>query len=146
MADGRHSALHPIDIDQVLASPKAYFDAPADVLSHPALSNKFKLRILHEWEVDARLLAEADSEGMGGGEETMLARVRTALRELDADAADGSIHLTSQGEGQGLIEDVRTEFRSIRVAIRALPLTLSLGAFAVGWLCGRLSPRAKRHT
>jgi hypothetical protein len=73
----------PIDIDAALANPSAYFAQPQDVLAYPGLSRELQLKLLRQWEQDARELAEAESEGMGGGEESMLGRVCQALRALD---------------------------------------------------------------
>ena len=72
----------PIDIDSALANPSACFTQPQDVLAYPGLSRELQLKLLHQWEQDARGLAEAESEGMGGGEESMLGRVRQAIRAL----------------------------------------------------------------
>jgi hypothetical protein len=73
----------PIDIDAALANPSAYFAQPQDVLAYPGLSRELQLKLLRQWEQDARELAEAESEGMGGGEESMLGRVCQARRALD---------------------------------------------------------------
>jgi len=68
----------PVDIDSLLANPSAYFDQPGDILDS-SLSRTAQRKLLHQWDQDARLLAEAESEGMGGGEESMLSRVRRAI-------------------------------------------------------------------
>src|SRR5271166_3016325 len=73
----------PIDIDAALANPSAFFAQPRDVLAHAGLSRELQLKLLRQWEQDARELADAESEGMGGGEESMLGRVAQALRALD---------------------------------------------------------------
>ena len=128
-----------IDIEAALANPSAYFTQPQDVLACPGLSRELQLKILRQWEQDARELAEAESEGMGGGEESMLGRVRQALRTLDLTqktvageaqiAASRVQHAASQIQG-GVIE--------IREVIRAQPITAALFMFAVGYLFGRL--------
>ena len=128
-----------IDIEAALANPSAYFTQPQDVLACPGLSRELQLKILRQWEQDARELAEAESEGMGGGEESMLGRVRQALRTLDLTpktvageaqiAASRAKHAASQIQG-GVIE--------IREVIRAQPITAALFMFAVGYLFGRL--------
>ena len=128
-----------IDIDAALANPSAYFTQPQDVLAYSGLSRELQLKILRQWEQDARELAEAESEGMGGGEESMLGRVRQALRTLDLTpktvageaqiAASRAKHAASQIQG-GVIE--------IREVIRAQPITAALFMFAVGYLFGRL--------
>ena len=71
-----------LNIQMALLDPKAYFNEPRDVLTHPALSRDTKLALLRQWELDARNLSTAEYEGMGGGEESMLARVEQAINVL----------------------------------------------------------------
>jgi hypothetical protein len=66
-------------------NPVAFFDQPNSVVQHPALSRKQKLTILKNWERDARGLAVAEEEGMAGGEESMLSRIRGAINDLGED-------------------------------------------------------------
>jgi hypothetical protein len=68
----------PVDIDSLLANPSAYFAHPSDILDS-GLSRTAQRKLLHQWDQDARLLAEAETEGMSGGEESMLSRVRRAI-------------------------------------------------------------------
>jgi len=74
----------PFDLQSVLQDPTSTFKEPAEVLSYPGLSREQRLLILEHWEGDARNLAVAEEEGMIGGEESLLARVRRALIELGA--------------------------------------------------------------
>jgi hypothetical protein len=67
-------------------NPVAFFDQPRAVVTHPQLSRQQKLKILTNWERDARGLAVAEEEGMSGGEESLLSRIRGAIHDLDADA------------------------------------------------------------
>ena len=60
------------------------YEAPADVLADTTLSDAQKRRILESWERDARELAVAEDESMGGGEPNDLHRVLQALAELPA--------------------------------------------------------------
>jgi hypothetical protein len=60
------------------------YKAPHDVLADTALSDAQKRRILESWERDARELAVAEDESMGGGEPNDLDRVLQALAELPA--------------------------------------------------------------
>jgi hypothetical protein len=76
--------LATIDVDKVLMDPRSAFDLPAEVLADRRLDPDVKLEILMRWEQDARLLAEAESEGMGGGEPSMLRRVLEAIAALKA--------------------------------------------------------------
>ena len=71
-----------IDIDAALANPTTFFAQPQDVVTHPRLTWALKWKLLRQWEQDARELVEAEGEGMGGGEESMLGRVRHAIRTL----------------------------------------------------------------
>ena len=66
------------DLDEVMRDPRAFFPEPRDVVAHPQLSRKHKLAILRQWEQDAIRLSTSEAEGMGGGEESMLARVESS--------------------------------------------------------------------
>jgi hypothetical protein len=139
----------PIDIDAALINPSAYFDQPQDVLAHPGMSRKFQLKLLQQWEHDARLLAEAEGEGMGGGEESMLGRVRQALRTLEASEAQASIGTGARNVAGGLAEAAshvrhagsRTQERvtEFRAFMRAQPITGALLMFVFGYLVGRIA-------
>jgi hypothetical protein len=69
-----------VDIEEALRNPKAFFSEPQDVVAHPQLSRERKLAILRRWEQDALRLSASESEGMGGGEESMLGRVERAIQ------------------------------------------------------------------
>ena len=71
-----------VDVEAALRDPKAFFAKPQDVAVHPQLSREEKLAILRQWQQDALRLAASESEGMGGGEESMLGRVEHAIRTL----------------------------------------------------------------
>lgn len=62
--------------------PHAHFDAPIDVVDDQALSRTQKATALDSLEQDARQMAAASSEGMGGGEPTDLRAVLTAQATL----------------------------------------------------------------
>jgi hypothetical protein len=81
-----------IDIDAALQSPASVFDQPMDVVKHTALNRDVKLKLLEQWERDARALAVAEEEGMIGGEESMLSRVHRAMRAMD-DRVDPAAHV-----------------------------------------------------
>jgi len=125
----------PMDIDAALANPSAYFGAPGDVLDS-GLSRTFQLKLLRQWEHDAQLLAQAESEGMTGGEENMLGRVGRALLAFDEretaerEAAGANAPKASAiGIGDGVAE--------LRRAIRARPIAASLLVLSLGFLVGR---------
>src|SRR5271165_6947031 len=137
----------PIDIDAALANPSAYFAQPWEVLAHPGLSRELQLKLLNQWEQDARGLAEAESEGMGGGEESMLARVlhaldhpqETSMNDTETGRAQASIGAAARSVAGGFQEAAsrvqhaasRTQggVTEIREVIRAQPITAVLLIF-----------------
>jgi hypothetical protein len=74
-----------IDLEKALLDPAGTFNQPDDIVRDRDLSRRDKLRLLTEWERGARELAVAEDEGMTGGEESMLNRVRRAIAALGAD-------------------------------------------------------------
>ena len=78
---GKESA---IELDRILRDPASRYSSPIDVVDDPRLSLEEKLRILRQWERDARSLAVAEEENMGGGEPSLLASVLEALGCLGA--------------------------------------------------------------
>ena len=71
-----------LDIDKALLDPAAVFSEPEEIVRTPGLARDLKLRLLEQWEREARALAVAEEEGMTGGEESMLGRVRRAIVAL----------------------------------------------------------------
>lgn len=65
-----------------LKRPDAHFTEPAEVVADGSLSHQEKAEVLDSLEQDARLLADATSEGMTGGELNKLHEVLTAKEEL----------------------------------------------------------------
>jgi hypothetical protein len=87
-----------IDIAKALLDPAAAFAEPADILRNDNLTPRVKLRLLEQWEREARALSVADDEGMVGGGESMLGRVRHAIAALGAaGGADQSGTATKHG-------------------------------------------------
>ena len=74
-----------LDLESAMADPSLAFGQPQDVVADQRLTIDFKVKVLKQWEADARQLAVAEEEGMTGGEESMLNRVRKALQALGAD-------------------------------------------------------------
>ena len=72
------------EFDRAVTRPWAVYKAPEDVLADTTLSDAQKRRILESWERDARELAVAEEENMGGGEPNDLDRVLQALAKLPA--------------------------------------------------------------
>ena len=77
----------PSDFDAALQDPQAFFAEPKEVTDCPQLSRKEKLAILLRWEQDALRLSASESEGMAGGEENMLGRVKQAILTLREEQA-----------------------------------------------------------
>jgi len=81
--------------DAKVRKPSAYFDEPHEVVADSSLSKSQKVETLDALEQDARQLAEASSEGMGGGErnklqEVLIAKDALALQSV-ADKPDETI-------------------------------------------------------
>jgi hypothetical protein len=72
------------DFERALLDPAAVFGRPADVLSAASLRAEQKIEILFRWAYDARELAVAEEEGMGGGETTDLGSIAAALHAIGA--------------------------------------------------------------
>ena len=68
-------------------SPTTVFDAPEDVVESADLTKKEKVRILDQWEADAKALHRATDEGMSGGKRPRLDEVKAAQTELDVKPA-----------------------------------------------------------
>ena len=68
-----------LDIEAALQHPKSFFAEPKDVVTHLTLSRDMKLKILREWQHDARRLSASEGEGFCGGEDSMLGRVEDAI-------------------------------------------------------------------
>ncbi len=73
------------ELDQAVARPWSEYKTPEAVLADQRLDAAQKRRILESWERDARELAVAEEENMGGGEPDMLGRVLEALSTLPAE-------------------------------------------------------------
>lgn len=65
-----------------ITRPDAHFAEPADVVADGSLSHREKSEVLDSLELDARLLADAASEGMSGGELNKLHDVLQAKDHL----------------------------------------------------------------
>ena len=71
-------------------SPTTEFDAPEDVVESDDLTRKEKVRILDQWEADAKALQTATDEGMSGGQRPRLDEVKEAQTQLDEKPAPPS--------------------------------------------------------
>jgi hypothetical protein len=78
--------------DEKVQKPSTYFDEPQEVVVDSSLSKPQKVEALETLEQDARQLAEASSEGMGGGEsnnlhDVLIAKDTLALQSVSDDDA-----------------------------------------------------------
>jgi len=85
------------NLEAALLDPALAFDQPKDVVAARDLSRDTKLKLLQQWERDARALSVAEEEGMTGGEESMLARVLRAQRELGVEESATPAQTTKHG-------------------------------------------------
>ena len=75
--------------DAKVQKPSTYYDEPHEVVADASLSKAQKVEALNALEQDARQLAEASSEGMGGGERNKLHDVLIAEEGLSVPPAAG---------------------------------------------------------
>lgn len=74
-----------IDVNKAKFDPSSIFLNPEEVLTEESLSREEKILILRQWEYDARQLAVAEEENMGGGSPNMLAEILETLNKLEAE-------------------------------------------------------------
>jgi hypothetical protein len=86
-----------VDFKKAMLDPAGTFAEPMDIVAHQELTRSQKLRLLEQWEREARSLAVAEEEGMTGGEESMLSRVRHAISALGAEAGERTGGSTKHG-------------------------------------------------
>ena len=89
------------DFAAALKDPKGTFKSPHLVLADARLSRSQKIELLKHWEQDARSLAVAEEEGMGGGESDMLQRVLLALKTICGDEEAATPAANKQGGSMG---------------------------------------------
>jgi hypothetical protein len=92
------TSAHAINTDLALTDPAKVFGTPDEVLACDSITKEQKRKILRRWEMDARLMAVAEEEGMTGGESNQLDLVGKALLELGEDKP----HHADQGAGNKL--------------------------------------------
>ncbi len=140
----------PVDVEAILADPTAAFAQPRDVLTDPRFSREIKLKILRQWEHDARSLATADNEGMSGGEESMHGRVLHAIQSLE-ESAGGGLAQTKENADEAASQLrnndswLTSTFRAVGCQViqgtRKQPIAALMIAAWIGYLCGRLRHR-----
>lgn len=89
------AARSDLRLDIALKDPSRQFDQPDHVVDHPGLTEAEKRKILRQWELDAKNLSIAEGEGMSGGEESKLRRVKTAIRRLGRPAKTNGTEVRS---------------------------------------------------
>jgi len=84
------------------ANPTRYYRRPGEVVRDRRLSRQQKLAILEAWELEARELAVASEENMGGGEPSLLDEVVQARLDLgdETDPAEDAGAPTKHGVRQ----------------------------------------------
>ena len=90
------ASVQQIDVRKALNDPASVFSEPAEVIASAALSHRQKVAVLERWETEARSLAVAEEEGMTGGKDSMLARVRRAVVALQGDDAEEKLTPTTK--------------------------------------------------
>ena len=91
---------HRVDLERALLDPPSCFDTPHDVLCSPELSQTQKIEILCRWAYDARELAVAEEEGMGGGDNTnnldaVVAALNSLVGSVDVEHSAPTKHAAS---------------------------------------------------
>lgn len=71
-----------MNIDKALQDPSAVFSQPADIIKADDISRDDKVRLLRQWEYDAREQSVAEEENMTGGPPVRLDEVLAALHKL----------------------------------------------------------------
>ena len=71
-----------MDIDRAILNPAGVFKVPSEVLESSDLTKVQKIKILRQWEYDARELEVAEEESMIGSNSHLLDQVQKALMEL----------------------------------------------------------------
>ncbi len=85
--------------DKALRDPAAVYASPAAILADSRLSTAQKLKLLRQWEADARELEVAEEEGMADGEPDRLGDVLLAIAQLAPGDAKHSEAPTKHGGG-----------------------------------------------
>lgn len=80
-------------VDKAIADPLRVFNTPMEVVEARELSREEKIKILENWELDARRLIESAGENMideKGRERDQLPEIQSALRKLGAKRDDAT--------------------------------------------------------
>jgi hypothetical protein len=77
-------------VNEAIADPSRMFPSPAAVVEAKDLSREEKIKILQNWELDAKRLLESADENMTderGRERNQLPDIQKALRTLGSEAS-----------------------------------------------------------
>jgi len=84
--------------DKSLMNPADVYSEPDQVLQDASLTQEQKMKILKQWEYDARELEVAEEENMEGSAPSMLRDVLKAILELEtSDSLEEQAPTTKQG-------------------------------------------------
>ena len=86
-----------MNIEQAMLDPTSMFSYPDDICKDSSLTKEQKIKLLRQWEYDARELEVAEEENMAGGPPDLLDQVLTALHQLHADLDVNHSAPTKQG-------------------------------------------------
>ena len=75
-------AADDMDLETARLDPGSVFTNPEELCESYGLSREQKIDLLQRWAEDASNLEVAESEGMGGGETSLFARILSALDSL----------------------------------------------------------------
>ncbi|MFO7812132.1 MAG: hypothetical protein R6V21_04115 [Pelovirga sp.] len=83
--------------DKSLINPADIYHDPNQVLQDESLTQEEKMKILKQWEYDARELEVAEEENMAGDAPSMLGEVLKAILKLEAGGLSKKASTTKQG-------------------------------------------------
>lgn len=87
-------------LEQALSDPSSVYDTPDDVVQDSTITRDEKIKILRQWEYDARDLAVAEEENMAGGNDAgLLDKVLRALHTLNVEFNPDKSPPTKHGGG-----------------------------------------------
>lgn len=87
------------DFNKALKDPTVFYHLPRDVLEDPSLTKEQKIKVLQQWEYDARELLVATEENMVGSKDGgLLDRVLEALHAIDPEY-DSAAHPAPNKQG-----------------------------------------------
>ncbi|MEX2608033.1 MAG: hypothetical protein WD708_11870 [Kiritimatiellia bacterium] len=79
-----------MNYDHAIKNPAGAFNHPGEVVENASLTTDQKLKILRQWEYDARELEVAEEENMGGGPDDQLAWILQAIASIHQDPSKNS--------------------------------------------------------